>query len=701
MRIGRAARRSSTTRADARRARRRRGERSPRRSRSSGRPTRCARAGRASSTRSATGSGSSRRACSTRGERLLAALPRAAARRAAAASLRHAGSAATWTATPPSAATTIAAALDALARARRSRATATRCASSPRARVEPLARRRLARSSTTRSPATSASCRAYAARDRPPQRREPYRRKLSFMWRAARRRTSTRTAGASCSPTSRVIRPQPRGARAATRVADGRLAALRAARRAVRLPPREARRARCTPTRCARRPSARAGSSRRSRRARERHGAARARHGHRLGHGRGRTTCSRVLDLTDEPVSVVPLFETIADLARGAGDRSRELLADERFARASRSAGAASRSWSATPTRARTAATWPRSGRSTARRRSSPRWRASAGVELTIFHGRGGSAGRGGGPTYAAILAQPPGHPPGRLQGHRAGRDDLVQVRAAGPRPPQPRGGARRRRCCRAFPSVAGRRRRRPSASCSTSSRRAPSAAYRELVLQRPASSTFFRAFTPVDELALLEIGSRPARRPDGARLPRVAAGDPLGLRLDAEPLPAARVVRLRRRASPAPTAAASCGGLHRELPFFRSLVDNLEMTLAKSSLEIARGVPRLVPAELDRDRLFDAIAAEHERTVEAVLEIVEERAPARAPPGGPALDRAAQPLRRSDERDPGRAAARYRARRRRGAAPARAARSPASRPALRNTGWPSGASLARLVELA
>src|SRR5205807_3942135 len=41
---------------------------------------------------------------------------------------------------------------------------------------------------------------------------------------------------------------------------------------------------------------------------------------------------------------------------------------------------------------------------------------AERGIELTIFHGRGGSAGRGGGPTHAAILAQPPGHPPGRLK---------------------------------------------------------------------------------------------------------------------------------------------------------------------------------------------------------------------------------------------------------------------------------------------
>ena len=63
---------------------------------------------------------------------------------------------------------------------------------------------------------------------------------------------------------------------------------------------------------------------------------------------------------------------------------------------------------------------------------------------------------------------------------------------------------------------------------------------------------------------------------------------------------------------------------MYRTFPFFRSLLENLEMTLAKSSLEIARGYLELVPADAEPERLFALIAAEHERTVGAVLEIVE-----------------------------------------------------------------------------
>jgi phosphoenolpyruvate carboxylase len=63
---------------------------------------------------------------------------------------------------------------------------------------------------------------------------------------------------------------------------------------------------------------------------------------------------------------------------------------------------------------------------------------------------------------------------------------------------------------------------------------------------------------------------------------------------------------------------------LYRSFGFFRSLIENLEMTLAKSSLEIARGYLALVPADADPERLFAVIAAEHERAVGSVLEVVE-----------------------------------------------------------------------------
>ena len=126
-----------------------------------------------------------------------------------------------------------------------------------------------------------------------------------------------------------------------------------------------------------------------------------------------------------------------------------------------------------------------------------------------------------------------------------------------------------------------------------------------------------------MDELALLEIGSRPARRPE--------SGDFLG---SLRAIPWVFAWTQNRTLLP---AWYGCGtaftgvdpellrGLYRGLPFFRSLVDNLEMTLAKSSLEVAREYLDLVPDELGPDRFFAEIASEHERAVQAVLEIVGE----------------------------------------------------------------------------
>jgi phosphoenolpyruvate carboxylase len=139
----------------------------------------------------------------------------------------------------------------------------------------------------------------------------------------------------------------------------------------------------------------------------------------------------------------------------------------------------------------------------------------------------------------------------------------------------------------------------------------------------------FFRAFTPVDELGLLALGSRPARRPSshaylaGLRaIPWVfswtqtrtllpawyGCGTALGALAASED----GVRELRR--------------LYAEWPFFRAIIDNLEMTLAKSSLEIAREYLELVPPGDGRDRIWPLIAEEHARTVSAVLATVDER---------------------------------------------------------------------------
>ena len=232
------------------------------------------------------------------------------------------------------------------------------------------------------------------------------------------------------------------------------------------------------------------------------------------------------------------------------------------------------------------------------------------GARLRVFHGRGGSAGRGGGPTYDAILSQPQGVPSGRLkiteQGEtiafKYGLPGLARrnLEAALAATLLAASGVEPRVDTGVMPLLADRSR----------------TVFRELV-DDPAFVGFFRAFTPVDELALLNIGSRPSRRPEGAEhlsslraIPWVFAWTQNRCLLPSwygcgTAFADADARELRR--------------LYREWPFFRTLVQNLEMTLAKSSIEIAREYLPLV----EDARLWPVIEAEHERTVAAVLEIV------------------------------------------------------------------------------
>jgi phosphoenolpyruvate carboxylase len=235
-----------------------------------------------------------------------------------------------------------------------------------------------------------------------------------------------------------------------------------------------------------------------------------------------------------------------------------------------------------------------------------------AGGELTVFHGRGGSAGRGGGPTYDAILAQPQGVPPGRLKITEQG--ETIAFKYGLPELAQRNLEAALAATLRAATGIEPRPDGALMQELADTSRRV----FRELV-DDPGFVEFFRAFTPVDELALLNIGSRPSRRPEGATeymsslraIPWVFAWTQNRCLLPAWYGCGSAFVRVD---------VSDLRTLYAEWPFFRTVVHNLEMTLAKAELHIACDYLSLVRDEA----LWAPIAAEHERTVASVLEIVE-----------------------------------------------------------------------------
>jgi phosphoenolpyruvate carboxylase len=246
------------------------------------------------------------------------------------------------------------------------------------------------------------------------------------------------------------------------------------------------------------------------------------------------------------------------------------------------------------------------------------------GIRLCFFHGRGGSVGRGGGPSYDAILAQPAGTVDGELKMTEQGevisdkyslpalaRENLELMVAATLESSvlgcvDPRGGDDARRWDAVMERI--------SATAHDS--------YRGLVAE-PGLASYFLGSTPVDLLGALNIGSRPARRPqadaglDGLRaIPwvfgwtqsRQVVPGWFGLGAGLESV-AREGAELRR--------------MYREWPFFGTVIDNAAMTLVKTDLDIAAEYVRLAPAEVRP--LLDVIRAEYERTVAAVLEVTGE----------------------------------------------------------------------------
>jgi len=251
---------------------------------------------------------------------------------------------------------------------------------------------------------------------------------------------------------------------------------------------------------------------------------------------------------------------------------------------------------------------------------------AKHGVELRLFHGRGGTVGRGGGPSYEAILAQPPGSVNGQIRITEQG--EVISSKYSNPEV-----GRRNLETLIAATMEATLLHHHGADSTMPEYHRIMEllsldayTAYRKLVYETPGFTEYFFTSTPIREIAELNIGSRPSSRKATDKIEDLRA------------IPWVFSWGLNRTLLPGwlgfgsavkqfitqegESGLAQLQAMYKNWAFFRGLMSNMDMVLSKTDMGIASRYAELVEDVELRERIFGAINSEWERTVEMLFAV-------------------------------------------------------------------------------
>ena len=249
-------------------------------------------------------------------------------------------------------------------------------------------------------------------------------------------------------------------------------------------------------------------------------------------------------------------------------------------------------------------------------------------IKLRMFHGRGGTVGRGGGPSYQAILAQPPGTVRGQIRLTEQG--EVIGSKYANPE-------IGRRNLETLVAATLEATLLQPTKPASPDFLRAAGtlseasmASYRALVYETPGFTEYFFGSTPIREITELNIGSHPAspkaslRIEDLRAIPwgfswgqcRLTLPGWYGFGAAVHEFLAATDAKDRKE------RLALLQKMYRQWPFFRTLLSNMDMVMAKSDLALGARYAELVSNTRLRKKILTAIDSEWHRTADALAQI-------------------------------------------------------------------------------